>query len=158
MMTLLDPLAVIDWPYQALEAEIRPVVSFDPLISPRIEFILNKIIPFKIWNAQFQLYLLWTKVKLPQLDGVEIASAYSAPRIIRLEYKLNQLSKENKPLEDILTEIRACQATTILAHIRKNKLKSMMKFPVLFPMPYETGMVLKLNSGNPILTLRVISL
>jgi hypothetical protein len=46
-------------------------------------------------------------MKLPQLDGDEITSAYTVPRLIRLEYKLNQLSKENKPLKDILTEIRS---------------------------------------------------
>jgi hypothetical protein len=46
-------------------------------------------------------------MKLPQLDGDEISSAYSVPRLIRLEYRLDQLSKENRPLEDILTEIRS---------------------------------------------------
>jgi len=55
----------------------------------------------------FQLYLLWTKMKLPQLDADEISSAYTVPRLIGLEYKLNQLSKANKPLQDILTEIRS---------------------------------------------------
>lgn len=55
----------------------------------------------------FQLYLLWTKMKLPQLDGDEISSAYSVPRLMRLEHRLDQLSKENRPLEDILTEIRS---------------------------------------------------
>jgi hypothetical protein len=44
----------------------------------------------------FQLYLLWTKMKLLQLDGDEISSTYSVPRLIRLEYRLNQLSKESK--------------------------------------------------------------
>ncbi len=46
-------------------------------------------------------------MKLPQLDGDEISSAYTVPRLIRLEYKLNQLSKENKSLQDILTQIRS---------------------------------------------------
>ena len=46
-------------------------------------------------------------MKLPQLDGDQISSAYTVPRLIRLEYKLNQLSKENKPLKDILPEIRS---------------------------------------------------
>ena len=54
----------------------------------------------------FQLYLLWTKMKLPQLDGDEIASAYTVPRAIRLENKLTQLSQANKPLEELLTEAR----------------------------------------------------
>jgi len=54
----------------------------------------------------FRLHLLWTKKKLPQLDGDEISLAYTAPRIIGLEYKLNQLCKENVPLDRILPEIR----------------------------------------------------
>jgi hypothetical protein len=46
-------------------------------------------------------------LKLPQLDGDEISSTDSVPRLIRLEYKLDQLSKENTPLPDILAEIRS---------------------------------------------------
>ena len=55
----------------------------------------------------FQLYLLWTKMKLPQLDGDEISSAYTVPRLIRLEYRLHQLSKNQKPLDEILAEVRS---------------------------------------------------
>jgi 20S proteasome alpha/beta subunit len=51
----------------------------------------------------FRLYLLWTKKKLPQLDGDEISFAYTAPRIMGLEYKLNQLAKENASLDHILS-------------------------------------------------------
>ena len=54
----------------------------------------------------FRLYLLWTKKKLPQLDGDEISVAYTAPRIMGLEYKLNQLCKESAPLETILLEVK----------------------------------------------------
>jgi hypothetical protein len=54
----------------------------------------------------FRLYLLWTKKKLPQLDGDEISFAYTAPRIMGLEYKLNQLCRENTPLDQILSEIK----------------------------------------------------
>ncbi len=55
---------------------------------------------------RFRLYLLWTKKKLPQLDGDEISYAYTAPRIMGMEYKLNQLAKENVPLNQILSEIK----------------------------------------------------
>jgi len=41
-----------------------------------------------------------------ELDGDEISSVYSVPRLMRLEYRLNQLSQANKSLLDILTEIR----------------------------------------------------
>jgi 20S proteasome alpha/beta subunit len=54
----------------------------------------------------FRLYLFWTKKKLPQLDGDEISFAYTAPRIMGLEYKLNQLAKENAPLDQILSEMK----------------------------------------------------
>lgn len=54
----------------------------------------------------FRLYLLWTKKKLPQLDGDEIAYSFTAPRIMGLEYRLNQLCKEDTPLDQILAEAR----------------------------------------------------
>jgi hypothetical protein len=54
----------------------------------------------------FRLYLLWTKKKLPQLDGDEISFAYTAPRIMGLEYRLNQLCKESAILEKILLEVK----------------------------------------------------
>jgi hypothetical protein len=54
----------------------------------------------------FRLYLLWTKKKLPQLDGDEISLAYTVPRIIGLEYKLNQLCRENVSLDRILPDIK----------------------------------------------------
>lgn len=54
----------------------------------------------------FRLYLLWTRKKLPQLDGDEISLAYSAPRLMGLEYKLNKLCQTDTPLEDILPEVK----------------------------------------------------
>ena len=54
----------------------------------------------------FQLYLLWTKKKLPLLDGDEISDAYSVPRLMSLEYQLNQLCKANKNLDEILPQIK----------------------------------------------------
>jgi hypothetical protein len=55
----------------------------------------------------FRLYYLWTKKKLPQLDGEEISNAFSLPRRMALEYQLNQLSKRDSPLEDILDAAKA---------------------------------------------------
>jgi hypothetical protein len=54
----------------------------------------------------YQLHLVWTKKKLPQLDGEEIASAFAIPRQLRLEYKLNQLHKEDAPLDQIVSDIK----------------------------------------------------
>ena len=55
----------------------------------------------------FRLYYLWTKKKLPQLDGEEISNAFSLPRRMALEYQLNQLSKRDSSLEDILDAAKA---------------------------------------------------
>ncbi len=54
----------------------------------------------------YRLYLLWTKKKLPQLDGDEISFAYTAPRIMGLEYNLNRLCRENAPLDHLLSKIK----------------------------------------------------
>ncbi|HUL23059.1 MAG TPA: hypothetical protein VLZ10_16510 [Thermodesulfobacteriota bacterium] len=53
-------------------------------------------------NMPFRLYYLWTKKKLPQLDGDEISNAFSLPRRMSLEFRLNKMCKENAPLKDIL--------------------------------------------------------
>lgn len=57
-------------------------------------------------QSPYRLYLIWTKQKRPQLDGDEISVAFTVPRIIRLEHKLNRLCKENRTLEEILPEIQ----------------------------------------------------
>jgi hypothetical protein len=54
----------------------------------------------------FRLYYLWTKKKLPQLDGDEISNAFSLPRRMGLEFQLNRLSKENASLDAILARIK----------------------------------------------------
>ena len=54
----------------------------------------------------YRLHLVWTKKKLPQLDGDEITSAFAVPRLLRLEYRLNHFSKENKALDEIIPEVR----------------------------------------------------
>ena len=108
-LTAIDEVYKAALPFLASEYEkfIRKKCAFLP-IDPihQVYFILGGYSQNKT-PKPFQLYLLWTKMKLPQLDGDEISSAYTVPRLIRLEYKLNQLSKENKALKDILTEIRS---------------------------------------------------
>jgi hypothetical protein len=54
----------------------------------------------------FRLYLFWTKKKLPRIDADEISTAYSVPRLMALEYQLNQLCKANKDLDEILPKIK----------------------------------------------------
>jgi hypothetical protein len=53
----------------------------------------------------FRLYFLWTKKKLPQLDGDEISIAFSLPRRMSLEFQLNKMCKENAPLKEILKKM-----------------------------------------------------
>ena len=57
-------------------------------------------------ERHFRLYLLWTRKKLPQLDGDEISFAYCVPRLMGLEYKLNKLCQANTPLEDVLPAVK----------------------------------------------------
>jgi len=53
-----------------------------------------------------RLYFLWNKKKLPQLDGDEIARAFTVPRRIGLEAKLVRLSQTGATAEEILDEVR----------------------------------------------------
>ncbi len=53
----------------------------------------------------FRLYFLWTKKKIPQLDGDEISYAFSLPRRMGLEFQLNKMCKENASLKEILKKV-----------------------------------------------------
>jgi hypothetical protein len=53
----------------------------------------------------YRLYFLWTKKKLPQLDGEEITHAFSLPRRLGLEFQLNKMCKENLSLQEILKKV-----------------------------------------------------
>jgi hypothetical protein len=82
------------------KCEIQPI---DPV--HHVYFVLGGYTP-KTPERPYRLYLIWTKKKLPQLDGDEISIAYTAPRIMGLEYKLNRLCRENTPLTEIFGEIK----------------------------------------------------
>jgi hypothetical protein len=53
----------------------------------------------------FRLYFLWTKKKLPRLDGDEISSAFSFPRRMGLEFQLNKICKEKASRDEILEKM-----------------------------------------------------
>jgi hypothetical protein len=53
----------------------------------------------------FRLYFLWTKKKLPQIDGDEIGHAFSLPRRMGLEFQLNKMCKEDAQPKEILKKI-----------------------------------------------------
>jgi hypothetical protein len=53
----------------------------------------------------FRLYFLWTKKKLPRLDGDEISYAFSLPRRMGLEFQLNKMCKENASMREIFKKV-----------------------------------------------------
>jgi len=53
----------------------------------------------------FRIYFLWTKKKIPRLDGDEISHAFSLPRRMGLEFQLNKMCKENASLKEILKKV-----------------------------------------------------
>jgi hypothetical protein len=53
----------------------------------------------------YRLYFLWTKKRLPHLDGDEISHAFSVPRRMGLEFQLNRMCEESVPLKEILKKM-----------------------------------------------------
>jgi len=82
------------------KCELLPI---DPI--HQVSFILGGKTE-KDQRMPFRLYFLWTKKKLPQLDGDEISYAFSLPRRMGLEFQLNKLCKENAPLKQILDKVK----------------------------------------------------
>ena len=96
-------LAYLSTEYERFMRKKCEILPIDPILH--VSFILAG----KTGRDQekpFRLYYLWTKKKLPQLDGDEISNAFSLPRRMGLEYQLNRLSKENAPLEAILSKMK----------------------------------------------------
>lgn len=89
--------------YQQFMRKSCEVLPVDPI--HHIHFILAGY-SGKNRRNPFQLYLLWTKKKRPQLDGDEITAAFSVPRLMRLEHSLNQMAQSNTSLEKIYAEVR----------------------------------------------------
>jgi hypothetical protein len=54
----------------------------------------------------FRLYFLWTKKRLPMIDGDEISNAFSIPRRMGLEFQLNKMCREGAPLEELFQHIK----------------------------------------------------
>lgn len=89
--------------YQQFMRKSCEVLPVDPI--HHIHFILAGY-SGKNRRNPFQLYLLWTKKKRPQLDGDEITAAFSVPRLMRLEHSLNQMAQSNTSLEKVYAEVR----------------------------------------------------
>jgi uncharacterized coiled-coil protein SlyX len=89
--------------YERFMQRACEVVPLDPL--HQVSFILAGYDEADMKDP-FRLFLLWTKKKLPQLDGDEITSVFTVPRIMRLEYRLSRLRQSNASLEQFLTEVQ----------------------------------------------------
>jgi len=76
---------------------IEPIHQVSFILSGRTE---------KDQKMPFRLYYIWTKKKLPQLDGDEISHAFSLPRRMGLEFQLNKMCKENASLKEILAKMK----------------------------------------------------
>ena len=79
----------------------------------------------------YRLYFLWTKKKLPQLDGEEISNAFSLPRRLGLEFQLNKMCKENLPLQEILKKV--------IDAMERLKSQGEISFPLSFAMITPEG-------------------
>ncbi len=90
--------------YQQFMRKSCEVLPVDPI--HHIHFILAGY-SGKNKRNPFQLYLYWTKKKRPQLDGDEITAAFSVPRSIRLEHRLNQMALSNASLEEVYAAVRS---------------------------------------------------
>jgi hypothetical protein len=79
----------------------------------------------------FRLYFLWTKKKLPQLDGDEISAAFSLPRRMGLEFQLNKICKERGSLTEILAKVKE--------GIERLKEQGEVMFPITYGMITPEG-------------------
>jgi len=96
-------LAFLSTEYERFMRKKCELLPVDPI--HQVSFILAGRTE-KDPTVPFRLYFLWTKKKLPQLDGDEITHAFSLPRRMGLEFQLNKMGKENVPLKEITDKIK----------------------------------------------------
>jgi hypothetical protein len=95
-------VAYLSTEYERFMRKKCEMLPIDPI--HQVSFILAGKTE-KDQKMPFRLYYIWTKKKLPQLDGDEISNAFSLPRRMSLEFQLNKICKENAPLKEILKKI-----------------------------------------------------
>ena len=96
-------LAFLSTEYDRFMTKMCELAPIDPL--HQVSFILaGKTV--KDPALPFRLYYLWTKKKLPQLDGDEISFAFSLPRRMGLEFQLNKICKDKGSLEQLLAKAK----------------------------------------------------
>jgi len=121
-------LAFLSTEYERFMRRKCEILPIDPL--HQVSFILAGRTE-KDTARPFRLYFLWTKKKLPQLDGDEISHAFSIPRRMGLEFHLNTLCKENAPLREIADRMKE--------GIEKLKGQGEIRFPVSYAMITQEG-------------------
>ena len=95
-------LAFLSTEYERFMRKKCELLPIDPI--HQVSFILAGRTE-KDEAMPFRLYYLWTKKKLPQLDGDEITHAFSLPRRMGFEFQLNRMCKENAPLKEIVKKV-----------------------------------------------------
>jgi len=96
-------LAFLSTEYERFMRKKCELLPIDPI--HHISFVLAGKTD-KDEKMPFRLYYLWTKKKLPQLDGDEISYAFSYPRRMGLEFQLNKMAKDNAPPKEMLERIK----------------------------------------------------
>lgn len=82
----------------------------------------------------YRLYFLWTKKKLPRLDGDEISHAFCLPRRMGLEFQLNKMCKENASPKEILRK-----AMEGMKHLNdRGEVGSSFSFALINPTGYHS--------------------
>jgi hypothetical protein len=96
-------LAFLSTEYERFMRKKCELLPVDPI--HQVSFILAGRTE-KDQSMPFRLYFLWTKKKLPQLDGDEISHAFSLPRRMGLEFQLNKMCKEKASLTEIVEKTK----------------------------------------------------
>jgi hypothetical protein len=95
-------LAFLSTEYERFMRKKCELLPIDPI--HQVSFILAGRTE-KDQAMPYRLYFLWTKKKLPHLDGDEISNAFSLPRRMGLEFQLNKMCKEKAPLKEIVKKV-----------------------------------------------------
>ena len=95
-------VAYLSTEYERFMRKKCELLPIDPI--HQVSFILAGKTE-KDQKMPFRLYYLWTKKKLPLLDGDEISHAFSLPRRMGLEFQLNRMCKENVSLKEVLKKM-----------------------------------------------------
>ncbi len=124
-------LAFLSTEYERFMRKKCELVPLDPL--HHVSFILAGKTA-KDPAMPFRLYFLWTKKKLPQLDGEEISLAFSLPRRMGLEYQLNKLCREQGSPEQLLANIKEG-----MVHLRElGEVTSSVTYAIINDAGYQT--------------------